>query len=57
MQKIDGVEVTLGAMEAGGVSQALISAWYAPRNVMISNDEVASFVEASKGRDSGRKNK
>ena len=44
------VEVTLGAMEAGGVSQALISAWYAPRNVMISNDEVASFVEASKGR-------
>ena len=31
-------------MDRGGVTQSLISAWYAPRNVMISNDEVASFV-------------
>ena len=44
------VSGTLDAMAAGGVSQALISAWYAPRNVMISNDEVASFVEQSDGR-------
>lgn len=38
------VSVTIDAMDRGGVSQSLISAWYAPRNVMISNDEVASFV-------------
>jgi uncharacterized protein len=38
------VSATLAAMDEGGVSQALISAWYAPRNVMISNDEVARFV-------------
>jgi hypothetical protein len=44
------VSLTLGSMDAGGVSKALISAWVAPRNVMISNDEVASFVEASDGR-------
>ena len=44
------VEATLGAMDAGGVATALISAWYAPRNVMISNDEVAGFVERAGGR-------
>ena len=44
------VDATLRAMEAGGVSQCLVAAWYAPRNVMISNDEVASFVDASGGR-------
>jgi len=44
------VSVTLEAMDAGGVSQALISAWIEPRNVMISNDEVASFVAQSDGR-------
>jgi predicted TIM-barrel fold metal-dependent hydrolase len=37
-------------MDAGGVSKALISAWYAPKNVMISNDEVASFVDQAPGR-------
>ncbi len=44
------VSLTLGAMDAGGVSKALISAWVAPRNVMISNDEVAAFVAQSEGR-------
>jgi hypothetical protein len=38
------VKATTAAMDEAGVSQALISAWVAPRNVMISNDEVASFV-------------
>ncbi|MDO8768736.1 MAG: amidohydrolase family protein [Burkholderiaceae bacterium] len=42
------VAATLSMMDQGGVSKSLISAWVAPRNVMISNDEVASFVaEAS----------
>lgn len=38
------LSATLASMDAGGVAQSLISAWYAPRNVMISNDEVADFV-------------
>ena len=38
------VRTTVAAMDAGGIDKALISAWVAPRNVMISNDEVAEFV-------------
>lgn len=38
------VSETIAAMDKGGVDRMLISAWVAPRNVMISNDEVASFV-------------
>lgn len=37
-------EMTVGLMDAAGVSQGLICAWYAPEGVMISNDEVAGFV-------------
>jgi predicted TIM-barrel fold metal-dependent hydrolase len=44
------VELTLAAMEAGGVDQALISAWYGPEGALISNDEVASFVAQGGGR-------
>ncbi len=44
------VAATLAAMDQGGVERSLISAWVAPRNVMISNDEVATFVAASAGR-------
>lgn len=38
------VKMTLAMMDQAGVSRSLISAWVAPRNVMISNDEVAGFV-------------
>ena len=44
------VSATLEAMQRGGVDRMLISAWVAPRNVMISNDEVASFVGEASGR-------
>ncbi len=44
------VAATTRAMDAGGVDQMLVSAWYAPRNVMISNDEVAEYVAQSDGR-------
>lgn len=44
------VSATVEAMNKGGVSRALISAWYAPRNVMISNDEVAQFVAQAPDR-------
>ena len=38
------LSATLASMDSGGIDRSLISAWYAPRNVMISNDEVAGFV-------------
>ncbi len=38
------VAETVALMDQGGVGQMLISAWVAPRNVMISNEEVAGFV-------------
>ena len=38
------VAATVRAMDEAGVAKALLSAWVAPRNVMISNDEVAGFV-------------
>ena len=41
---------TLAAMDAGNVDMSLISAWVAPRNVMISNDEVADFVTEAPDR-------
>lgn len=44
------VAATVAAMDAAGVSQSLICAWVAPRNVMISNDEVAAFVQQAPSR-------
>ena len=38
------VEATIRCMDQADVGKSLISAWVAPRNVMISNDEVAGFV-------------
>ena len=38
------VKITVAKMDEAGVSKSLISAWVAPNNVMISNDEVAGFV-------------
>jgi predicted TIM-barrel fold metal-dependent hydrolase len=47
------VQATLDAMEAGGVSRSLISAWVWPRGELISNDEVASFVRQAPDRLTG----
>ena len=44
------VAATLAMMDQGGVNKSLISAWVAPRNVMISNDEVAGFVAQAPDR-------
>ena len=41
---------TVAALDQAGVDKMLSSAWVAPRNVMISNDEVADFVAQSGGR-------
>ena len=37
------LSITVGALDEAGVGQALVSAWVAPNNVMISNDEVHGF--------------
>jgi predicted TIM-barrel fold metal-dependent hydrolase len=44
------VAATVAAMDAAGVAKSLICAWVAPRNVMISNDEVAGFVTEAPDR-------
>ncbi|USG59548.1 amidohydrolase family protein [Sneathiella marina] len=44
------VSATIDVMDQGGVDVMLTSAWVAPRNVMISNDEVSGFVDEAKGR-------
>jgi len=44
------VAATIAAMDQAGVAKSLISAWVAPRNVMISNDEVAGFVAQAPDR-------
>ncbi len=42
--------LTESLMVAGGVSKALISAWCGPQGFLISNDEVASWIEKSPDR-------
>lgn len=40
----------VASMDQAKIDKSLISAWVAPRNVMISNDEVASFVAQAPNR-------
>lgn len=47
------VATTLAALAQGKIDLMLISAWYGPRNVLISNDEVAHFVAQSNGKLAG----
>jgi len=44
------VSFTVAMMDQAGVDKSLICAWVAPRNVMISNDEVAGFVAQAPDR-------
>ncbi|MBI5278362.1 MAG: amidohydrolase [Burkholderiales bacterium] len=44
------VAATVHAMDQAQVERALTSAWVGPRSVMISNDEVAGFVQQAQGR-------
>jgi uncharacterized protein len=44
------VKTTVALMDQARVDRSLISAWVAPRNVMISNDEVAGFVAQAPDR-------
>jgi len=44
------IEMTLAAMDAAGIGRALTCAWGSPDGFMISNEDVASSVDAAKGR-------
>lgn len=44
------VEATIATMDEAGVDKMLISAWEAPRNTMISDQEVANFVAKAPDR-------
>ena len=44
------LEATIAAMDEGGVSKGLISAWTGPTGDLVSNDEVAGWAEDSGGR-------
>ncbi|MCG8425382.1 MAG: amidohydrolase family protein [Proteobacteria bacterium] len=48
-----GLERTVEAMDAGGVSRALLCAWWGPEGPIISNDAVAEFVVAHPERFAG----
>ncbi|WP_031465896.1 amidohydrolase family protein [Sciscionella sediminilitoris] len=44
------VAATIAAMDAGGIELGLSCAWYGPEGALVSNDELAGFVEESGGR-------
>ncbi|MEK6806639.1 MAG: amidohydrolase family protein [Pseudomonadota bacterium] len=44
------IKETVAMMDQANIDKSLISAWVAPRNVMISNDEVAGFVAQASSR-------
>ncbi len=47
------LDLTLAALDAGGVDHALITAWWGPAGTLVSNDEVAAFVAAHPTRLTG----
>ncbi|KZL20859.1 Amidohydrolase [Pseudovibrio axinellae] len=49
-QQAPPVSLTVAMMDAANIDISLISAWEAPRNSMISNDEVAGFVAQAPDR-------
>ncbi|HEY6760184.1 MAG TPA: amidohydrolase family protein [Baekduia sp.] len=44
------LQVTLDALDAAGVDQALMTAWEGPEGALIANDEVAAWVREAPGR-------
>jgi predicted TIM-barrel fold metal-dependent hydrolase len=47
------LDMTIAAMDAGGIDHGMLSAWHGPQGALISNDEVAAFVAARPDRFSG----
>ena len=47
------LEMTVGALDAAGVSRGLLSAWWGPEGALISNDEVAAAIRRFPDRFAG----
>ncbi len=47
------IELTVAALDAGGVRTAILSAWWGPGGPLISNDEVAACIRAYPDRFAG----
>jgi hypothetical protein len=47
------IELTIAAMDAGGIAKGLVCAWYGPQGDLISNDEVAAQVASHPDRLAG----
>src|SRR5208282_5904845 len=47
------IDVTIAAMDAGGIDVGLLSAWHAPSGPLLSNEDVARFVAAHPTRLAG----
>jgi uncharacterized protein len=47
------IDLTVAAMDKSGIDYGLLSAWHGPEGVLISNDEVAGWVQAHPARFGG----
>ena len=47
------IEATLAVMDGAGIGFGLLSAWHGPQGVLVSNDEVAGWVQAHPDRFAG----
>jgi predicted TIM-barrel fold metal-dependent hydrolase len=47
------IDLTVGAMDAAGISFGLLSAWQAPQGALIANDEVAEWIAENPDRFAG----
>jgi predicted TIM-barrel fold metal-dependent hydrolase len=44
------LSVTLAAMDAGGIREAMLSAWHGPEGALIANEDVAGWIREAPGR-------
>jgi hypothetical protein len=47
------LDLTLAAMDAGGITKGLLAAWHGPQGALISNDDVAAATQAYPDRFAG----
>lgn len=47
------IDLTIAAMDSGGVDLGLISSWHGPSGTLISNDEIAAWIDAHPDRLAG----
>lgn len=48
--RLETVETTIAAMDEAGVAITLLSAWHGPEGSLVSNEEVAAYVDAAPTR-------